>query len=373
MTTLRHNDIWRRDFDISTSLYNDISIRKWRPANIAVAFLLAAMLTGCGGSDIIDDDNNVEAPKPLATSNEEIRVNTNVTSMMTRANTIDNNTALQGYDLKIDAYYNGTDDKYLDGTKLHYTGGDPAWQFWSGSPGSQAHYYWPFEGSKTAGGATASTLDFVGFCPFEKPAYIGTPTYNHSTGVSFTCDMSSYMTLARQTGGEAPTIPTMQEFLVAVLNEQTLATQTAAVGGALPLQFKHPLAIIKFTITAASGTNVQINSISIADLYTSATCTYDGTDLDWGSHSGSAAMTVSQTLKNGGTTESTGYMIIPNNYDSKTLTVNATWDSWSNPVTQNVTADVNFNWQPGYIYTYNLTLEKYALKVETTESYTEQW
>ena len=135
--------------------------------------------------------------------------------------------------------------------------------------------------------------------------------------------------------------------------------------------FKHPLALIKFVITAASGTNVQINSISISDLYSSGTCTYNGTAMTWSGQSGSTAMTIAQELKRGGTTETTPFVVIPNNYGSKTLTVNATWDDWSN-VTMDVTANVDFNWEPGKIYTYNLTLAKYILIVDT-QKYTEQW
>lgn len=204
----------------------------------------------------------------------------------------------------------------------------------------------------------------MGFCPYTKPAYIGTPTYNHSTGVSFTCDMSSYMTLAQQTS--------MQEFIVSVLPNQTLATQTAA-GGALPMVFKHPFALIKFTITAGSGTHVQINSIKLTGLKTGGTCTFDGSDMTWTGLTGSADMTLTQTLKNGGTTEGTPFVVIPNNYGSKFLTVNATWDDWSNPVTiSDYGTDVDFNWEAGRIYTYNLTLDKYGLIVDIAK-YTEQW
>ena len=204
----------------------------------------------------------------------------------------------------------------------------------------------------------------MGFCPFEKPAYIGTPTYNHSTGVSFTCDMSGYMTLAQQAS--------MQEFIVSVLPNQTLATQTAA-GGALPMVFKHPFALIKFTITAASGTHVQINSIKLTGLKTGGTCTYNGTTMAWSDLTGSADMTLTQTLKNGGTTEGTPFVVIPNNYGSKFLTVNATWDDWSNPVTiTDYGTDVDFNWEAGRIYTYNLTLDKYGLIVDKAK-FTEQW
>ena len=330
--------------------------------NISSTLLLTAilLLTAACSSD---SSNDVQ-PSPTPNNQKEISIQTGVRKMAegTRAATIDDISALQEQELKIDAYYHDTETKYLDGAKLHYDAS--AWKFWNSS---QVHYYWPIAGSVYTGvepNITVSSLDFVGFCPYDKPTYIGPPTYNHSTGISFTCDLSSYMTLASQVS--------MPEYLVAVLNEQTYATQTAAVGGALPLQFKHPFALIKFVITAASGTNVKINSISIDDLYTGATCAYNGSAMSWGTYTGNATMTITETLKNGGTTEGTPFMVIPNNYSTKTLTVNATWDDWSN-VTTNVTADVAFNWQAGYIYTYNLTLEKYALKVETTSTYTEQW
>ena len=328
---------------------------------IYIGVLAAGMLLAGCSKDSGDSTQQVGGEP------QEIRVQTNVTSMLkgSRATTINSNSQLQTYDLKIDAYYNGTNEKYLDATKLHYTGGDPTWVFWDGS--AQLHYYWPIDGSTVtiAGNpTTASTLDFVGFCPFDKPAYIGTPTYNHSTGVSFTCDMSSYMTLDDQED--------MQEFLVSVLPNQTLAAQTAE--GALPMVFKHPLAVIKFTITAASGTHVKINSIKLTGLKTAGTCTYDGTTMDWGEYSGSADMTITQELKNGGTTETSNFLVIPNNYDSKYLTVNATWDDWSNTVTiSDYGTNVDFNWQAGYIYTYNLTLDKLGLKVVIENKYTEQW
>ncbi len=328
---------------------------------IYIGVLAAGMLlAGCS-------KDNSDSTQQVGGEPQEIRVQTNVTSMLKGSRTtIDNNTALQDYDLKIDAYYHDTETKYLNGKTLHYDNvNEPnAWKFWAA--GAQEHYYWPFDGSTVAGGSTpASTLDFVGFCPFDKPAYIGDPTYNHSTGVSFTCDMSSYMTLASQSS--------MQEFLVSVLPNQTLATQTEE-GGALPMVFKHPLAVIKFTITAASGTHVKINSISINGLKTAGTCTFDGSDMTWTGLTGSTDMTITQTLKYGtATTESTPFLVIPNNYGSKYLTVNATWDDWSNPVTiSDYGTNVDFNWQAGYIYTYNLTLDKLGLKVDIAK-YTEQW
>ena len=315
------------------------------------------LLTGCSG----DSASDISPDPTPSTGKSEIKVNADIRQMMegTRLTKIDN---IQSEDLKIDAYYHDTETKFLDGKRLRYNAS--AWKFWSdGEPGAQEHYYWPFEGSTVAGSSTvASTLDFVGYCPFSTPAYITGSSFDHASGASFTCDMSSYMTLASQDG--------LKEYLIAVLNEQTLATQTAA-GGALPLVFKHPFALIKFVITTASGTHVKINSISLAGLKTSGTCTYNGTAMSWGSHSGSATLSNVQEMKVGGTTETGLFMVIPKSYGSKTLTVNATWDDWSN-VTMDVSANVTFNWQPGYIYTYNLTLAKYALTVDEAK-YTEQW
>ena len=329
---------------------------------ILFSMLMAVVvLTGCGGSDIIDDDNNVDATKPLATSNEEIRVNTNVTGMLTRATTINNNTALQSYDLKIDAYFHGTNTAYLSNQKLHYAS---SWKFWDGS--AQLHYYWPIEGSvydPSSANITVSSLDFVGSCPFTAPAYITSSSYAHASGASFSCDVSSFMTNTAQAS--------MQEYLIAVLPNQTYADQVAHSG--VPLQFKHPFALVKFVIAEGSGTHVQVNSISIGDLKTSGTCTYDGSTMAWSSLSGSTAM--SQTGLNlkydTETTETTPFIVIPYNYGTKTLTVNATWDDWSD-VTKDLSTDISINWQPGYIYTYNLTVTPLALKVDV-EKFTEQW
>ena len=328
--------------------------------HINLLLLLAAgLLAACSPN---------EPPQPEA--QDEICLNTGVTGMLKRVLSINDNTALQAQDIKIDAYFHDTETKYLDGEKLHYD--ESAWKFWDAS--TQLHYYWPIEGAvydPASANITYTSLDFVGFCPYDMPSYIGTPTYNHSTGVTFSATLPTttvaavdYMTLETQSS--------LQEYLVAVLDAQTLATQTAA-GGALPLQFKHPFALIKFVITAASGTHVQINSISISGLKTGGTCSYNGTTMSWSSQSGSATMALTQVLKNGGTTEGTPFMVIPNNdYGSKYLTVNATWDDWSDVTISDYGTDVAFNWEPGHIYTYNLTLDKYGLKVDT-EKYTEQW
>ena len=319
--------------------------------HITFLLLAAGLLAGCAHEEELTLQN-------------EIAVTTGVTGMSRRAPGISTPEELQSQDLRIDAYFHDTETKYLNGTKLHYA---TTWKFWSDEkPGEQVHYYWPIDGAVYTDpepDITDMSLDFVGYCPYTQPAYIGTPTYNHATGVSFTCDMSSYMTLANQSS--------FPEFLVALLDSQTLAKQTAA-GGAIPLHFKHSLAQIKFTITEASGSHVQIDSIGISDLYTSGTCAYNGTTLSWTSLSGSAGISIKQTLKRGGAIESTPFFVIPANYGSKYLTVKSTWDDWSDVTISNYGTNVDFNWSPGCSYTYNLTLDSLGLKVDI-HKFTEQW
>lgn len=297
----------------------------------------------------------------------EIAVTTRVTGMQQkRVQSIDSNTALRAEELRIDAYFNGTNTAYLSSARLHYNGEAGAWQFWDGS--SQQHYFWPIEGSvydPTGENITVTSLDFVGYS-YIKPAYIGIPTYATGTGTSFTCDLGSYMTNDAQAN--------QTEYLVAVSNGQTLADQEAHNG--VPLTFKHPFALIKFVIAEGSGTHVSVDSIVIGDLNTAATCTYNGTTMSWSGHSGSADLVIEPaTALQYGTanTVSDTMMVIPKSYTgTKTLTVRGSWDDWSVVEKQDISAEVAINWEPGYIYTYNLTVTKYALKVDV-EKYTEQW
>lgn len=329
---------------------------------IYIGMLAAILLAACS-----KDDGDSPQTALGEEGRSEIRVNTDVSKMLTRAAIIDDNGDLQGCDLKIDAYFHGENTAYLDGVKLHYDSSLPAaWKFWSGSPGSQTHYYWPIEGSvydPSSANITVSSLDFVGYCPYAAPGYITPGVYDHSTGTSFSCDLSDYMTNTEQAS--------MDEYLIAVLPNQTYADQIAHSG--VPLQFKHPFALVKFVIAEGSGTHVQVNSISIAGLKTSGTCTYNGSTMTWSGQSGSTDM--SQTgldLKyDTSSTETTPFMVIPYNYGTKTLTVNGTWDDWSD-VTKDLSTDISINWEPGCIYTYNLTVTPYALKVDVNK-FTEQW
>ncbi len=309
-----------------------------REKHLWTLFLLAAgLLTGCSSDDASESLGQTNTTE----SKQEIQLLA-TGKPFTRATTIDDNTALQGQDLIISAYFHDTNTAYLSDAKLHYASG---WKFWSGD--AETHYYWPAEGS-IIGGITYYSLDFVGYCPYTKPDYISSLSYTYSGGITFTADMTQTHDM---------------EFIYAYLADQTYTTQTSA-DGALPLTFQHPFTRIYFQLSSASGTAVTINSISISgtDIATTGTYTHNS---GWSSVSGTGSLS--------GMSLNTPYIVIPNNYGSKTLTVNATWSEWGNEVIANVSASVAFNWAAGTSYTYTLTLSKYALKVETASTYTEQW
>ena len=321
--------------------------------HIRILLLLAAgLLAGC-----------VREDPPTPETQEEIRLDASIWQMMQgapslRVSTYDNQAALQ-----TEAHF--TAAVYQANTATAYI--SPVQVDWNGEPTnkwlfSDGKHYWPASGN----------LDFFAYMPKEDdmPSYISSINYAVSgepaaPAPNFVCaDLP--MTVADQED--------LKEFIWALTPGQNKAAQGAT---GVTMNFKHPFALIKFVIASGSGTNVKINSISIAGLHTGGICTFNaaGTASIWSSHSGSATMTITpeEPLKYGtSSTETVPFMVIPKNYRSKYLTVNATWDEWSNVTISDYGTNVDFNWEPGRIYTYNLTLDKYGLKVDVTK-FTEQW
>ena len=322
------------------------------------------LLAACNSSD--SDDS------PVATSQNEIRITTNVTSMPsgTRATTIDDNTALQGCELKIDAYFNGTETKFLDGKTLRY---DSSWKFWNTGTSSQEHYYWPIEGSiydpddPASSNITVSSLDFVGFCPYTQPGYITPdPTYNHTTGISFTADMSSFMTNTAQAS--------VSEFLVGLTQNQTYATQPA---NGVPLNFKHPFSRIMFKLKE-NHPDITIHSITLKSLNTGGSYTLSPANApSWTSLSGSTdlvtTLTGADAIFNDNTTAKpigSQLIVIPQDF-AGTIEISAEQNGDTETLSTTLSSTT---WQAGYSYTYTFTINFPQKElIVNTNKYTEQW
>jgi len=310
-----------------------------------IVLLVAMLLAACSSSD--SDDS------PVATSQNEIHLTTNVTSMPsgTRTMTYDDAGLKSEGSFTCVAYEANTTTPYISTTTVDWNSTNSRWEF----NGGASHYYWPIPSSNVE---PWRSLDFFAYVPSDEnlatdapyittgPTYNATSTPSVSHTVTFSCDMRKTAT---------------KEFMFGVTLNQNGENSAAGV----PLQFLHPFARIRFKLSDASGTSVKINSITLGGTYyKTADYSYDGSTPTWSNHDNLEAFGTCQL--------NTDYLVIPNNYGSRTLTVNATWDEWS-AVTRDISTTVDFDWgSPGYSYTYELTLKKYVLIVDT-EKYTEQW
>ena len=315
--------------------------------------VLAATFAACSG-DSTDTPANGYNDGPTNPSGEagEIRVNADVFQMMdgtrtTTFATFDNAAAIKTEGSFIcKAYDAGTATVNTTSnvnSQVNWNSDTSSWAFADGS------HNWPETGD----------LDFFAYMPTTTPStegyYITGLTYEVSGEPAvlhryFTCDMTKTVDKDNK------------EFIFALVIDQNKEDNISGVN----LAFRHPFAKIIFQLSEASGTSVEINSITISgeDFYKTGTYTFDDPTSTWSSLGGASAL--------GTLSINTPYIVIPNDYgSSKTITVNASWDN--NKTNFSITSSaLSINWQAGYSYTYTLTLSKYALDVNTSK-YTEQW
>lgn len=304
----------------------------------ALLLAVAVLLSACSS----DDTNTTPA---TSDDSSEIRLDASVWQVMegTRATTFDDAETLQTEGFKCVVYNANETTEYISPVNVNWDG--DSWEFDGGKR------YWPTSGS----------LDFFAYSLHGTLAYISGLTYTTARNPRFTCnDLPIVLTPADAT----------KEFIWAMTTGQNKAGQ--GVSG-VAMTFKHPFARIRFKLSAASGSNVKVNSITIPDVYRDGTCTLTGTGntavSTWSSLSDNASnLVISGTPA---TNNDVFYLVIPCDYSSKTLTVNATWSDWGT-ATKDISADVSINWEAGSSYTYTLTLSKEALIVDVNK-YTEQW
>ncbi len=328
--------------------------------DISIILLLAAgLFAGCSHSNEPELKN-------------EIAVKTGVTGLQKRVASINNNTDLQAQDIKIDAYFHDTEEPFIEGAKLHYN--DSEWKFWDDEHDTQIHYYWPIEGSvytpAVGDPIIVSSIDYVGFCPYTKPAYITTgPTYHHTTGVTFTCNLGSYMTNTAQAD--------ISEYICAYIDNQTKDSNSGSVN----MSFQHPFTRIQFQLSA-SHPDIKINKITYKALKSGGICTFDGSSSTWTSLTPAGTVNYVMTLTgtdaefndNPDTPRQIGddWIIVPQTF-SGNIEMNATWIDWGEEFAHNVSTTISSQtWEPGYSYTYTFTIRETDLRVNV-EKYTEQW
>ena len=287
-------------------------------------FLLAAgLLAGCAGSDG-EEAQKGEAPQAIS-------VRADIWRMMegTRATTYDDQTALQAEGFQCYVYQANSTTPYISGTTVNWNGTE--WLFADGK------HYWPATGS----------LDFFAYLPATPPTYI-TVDYSTARTPVLTC---TNLPVTPATQGSS-----LKEFVYALTTDQSKAGQGTS---GVTLTFQHPFARIYLQRGIIPST-VTLNSITLGSIKNNGTYTH-GTG--W---------TPSGDNTNFSATDFGGpYLVVPQDFGG-TVEVSATWDEWGVSTLHNLVASVPTTWQPGYSYTYTISISGTDLKVDI-EKFTEQW
>lgn len=302
--------------------------------------LLAAtsLLAGCSGDDF---NGNVNG-----NNSNNITFNTNVSSFTSKATTYDSNDALKAEgSFTCTAYNATTTTAFIEPTTVSWNSGISKWQF-------AQNRYWP----------GASGLDFFAYMPATKPGYITSISYTTARQPQFVCTLPIDQSSTK-------------EFICALATDKTKANSPSGVS----MTFKHVFAKLIFKLDNPDTDGITINSVKITQnnsevgVYTSGTCTFNGTTPTWNNKGTSAAIIAKVDEP---------YLVIPHDYSATNMkiTVDATWTKWNKvehviktATIEDVTkgTDKLMNWEAGYSYLFTLTFTPDILVVNT-EKWAEQ-
>ena len=204
--------------------------------------------------------------------------NTMATNAPTRATIFDSeedflndaSTAKGGGNLTLHAYFKGSGNTYIDGTRAWYFVPDGettgTWRFYDDP--NFIEYYWPQN----------DKLDFMAYMPYKNSGRLknlSVGTYDKATGLSINCDVHEPNDFEDTTG---------QETIIAY------TTNKGKEDGCVNLHFVHPFTAVKFKLKQAHR-GLRINFFRFEKIYTTGTAllnddTRTGTTIRW-THTGS--------------------------------------------------------------------------------------
>lgn len=228
------------------------------------------------------------------------------------------------------AYEAGTTTNHLDNVMFKKDG--ESFVGWSGT--AHQPYYWPL----------GKNLDFVVYAP-----YTGSAVYNHTTKA---------LTIPVDNSGNDQ---------IDVLYGAEMLDDTPKSASANTVDMKHALAWIQVNIKADQADVLKVNTLTLTDIFESATMKVSYADVDSPVLSWESTVTDDRSLFATATTIGTSYttvefLIIPA-ADQTTLEMEYdlgtnTGKTWSK--------DLEGDWKAGYKYVYNIEVGASEIKIAPT-------
>lgn len=285
---------------------------------------------------------------------------------ISRAYLINGNDAI--YDkgeFTLDAYNNKDNSIYINEGWIYLFNGN--WRFRDVvNQGNLIDFYWPND----------NDVNFLAYLPHDLSKSVVKRediTYDTNEGVKFSAEMPTVIDYATKADTIAENL-TRQEFIYACRLNQNYESDE----GHVKLRFVHPFAVINFHLLQAHR-DLTINSITLHNvdnrgLFTCIQDTYEYykqgnegqeylTHDNWDTENPSTfAVNLNKTVPEDGINYESHlggpFMVIPQNLDGITLSVNYSWDTKENEETNKVyikTEGIPY-WEPGKRYTYLLNL-----------------
>ncbi len=276
------------------------------------------------------------------------------------------NKEVGGGEFSVDAYYDGTDLRYIGDGRVWYRGNEEVEtetgvKDWINvdESGASTDYYWPNEGA----------LNFFAYMPSngytKKKTYVTLSGYTHDTGQQFSCDLPA------TNADDANAI----EFIYAYTPNQTFTNAVPGSDGVkrTPLKFVHPFSLVCFQLGSGS-IRMTVKSITLGNLHlqgtfsTGQTSTADG-DIGTWQPTGSTETykaTIDKRIPNQvnyNTVFGGPFVMMPQDLESVSLRLefqreemeSGSTDETTETETLDALATTNIpKWEPGKRYTYTL-------------------
>lgn len=253
-----------------------------------------------------------------------------------------------GGEFNVNAYYDGTELKYISNGRVWYREEDKNWINLAEN-GEMTDYYWPNVGA----------LNFFAYMPkngyTDKKTYVTVGGYTHANGQQFSCSLPH----------SNADYDNMQEFIYAYAPKEEKTSEK------VKLTFVHPFSLVCFQLGSGS-IRMTVESIELGNIYLNGTFSTGQTSTAGGigtwTHTGSTSSTYTATIGkripnevNYNTIFGGPFVMVPQDLSSVSLTLKyereeaGSGNATETKIVNSLATTEILKWEPGKRYIYTLS------------------